>query len=861
MSKADGSVIIETKIDTEGVKQGTKEIKDELGDVGESSSKANDSIGGDLVGGFKKLGKAIAAAKVVEKLYEFGKEAIELGSDLQEVQNVVDVTFTTMSDKVNKFAKDAQKSAGLSETMAKKYVGTFGAMADSFGFTEAEAYEMSTALTQLTGDVASFYNLSQDEAMNKLKGVFTGETEALKELGVVMTQAALDNYALANGYEKTTAAMTEQEKVALRYQFVMDQLSASSGDFVRTQDSWANQSKVLSLQWESLMATIGTGLITALSPGLEFINNKALPALEKLAERFAKAMDPAPSKKLSKSLGEFEDAIASANEEFANTSSTVESNALLAERYKRRLEELEEAGLDNAAAQTEYATIVGYLNEIYPEMNLSIDAQTGALDENSRAQLQNLDAMKQRALVAAQEAQYTAVMQAWAEASTAVTNAEASLIQIEEQKGALMDEITAKTGMSMEQLRQMYNTQMLQTSAQQAGNDAMAAGVALFGAMTGAASNLTKEDMKLIKQILNLESEEAALNDTIKTGKNTVSDYDAELEKLGNTFGETGTAAGQFANQQEGVAEGLTEANQAAQDAQAQLDTLQSEYDSAKDAAYSSISSQVGLFDELTVKSSSSASQIISNWESQQAAFESYKANLEKAVDMGLDEALVKQLSDGSTESMAILEEFVSQTDVSVEDINTAFRKTEESKEIVAGAMAAVQTEMSDKLAALSGSVSSAWGDMAYTVSNKIQQMQNSINSLSGKTVSLKITTNSSSGGSHYDINSGMPRVAAASLDVPYLASGAVIPPNAPFMAVLGDQRRGTNVEAPLSTIQEAVAVVMADNIAAMMSGFGALLEESQHLRQAVASIRVGDDTIGQAYERYERKMAIVRGW
>ena len=277
MGKSDAGVIISTKLDTEDIKKGAEEIKEELEDVkeevegvGENSEKAGDAIGGELVTGFKKLGKAIAAAKIVEKLYEFGKEAIELGSDLEEVQNVVDVTFETMSDSVNKFAKDAQKSAGLSEKMAKQYVGTFGAMADSFGFTELEAYEMSTALTQLTGDVASFYNLSQDEAMNKLKGVFTGETEALKELGVVMTQAALDNYALANGFDKTTSSMTEQEKVALRYQFVMDQLAASSGDFVRTQDSWANQSKVLALQWESFMATLGTGLIDVLSPGMEF---------------------------------------------------------------------------------------------------------------------------------------------------------------------------------------------------------------------------------------------------------------------------------------------------------------------------------------------------------------------------------------------------------------------------------------------------------------------------------------------------------------------------------------------------------------------------------------------------------------
>lgn len=220
----------------------------------------------------KRIGFLVGSAFAVGKLIQFGKESIELGSDLAEVQNVVDVTFITMSDKVNEFAKNAMTSAGLSETMAKRYVGTFGAMSKSFGFSEAQAYDMSTALTQLTGDVASFYNISQDLAYIKLKSVFTGETETLKDLGVVMTQSALDQYALANGYGKTTSEMTEQEKVALRLAFVQKQLSAASGDFIRTSDSWANQVRVMQLQLQSLKATVGQGLINIFTPVLKVIN-------------------------------------------------------------------------------------------------------------------------------------------------------------------------------------------------------------------------------------------------------------------------------------------------------------------------------------------------------------------------------------------------------------------------------------------------------------------------------------------------------------------------------------------------------------------------------------------------------------
>ncbi|MBS6645891.1 MAG: hypothetical protein KH366_20135, partial [Clostridiaceae bacterium] len=220
----------------------------------------------------KKAGAALAAAFAVKKIVDFGAQCIKLGSDLAEVQNVVDVTFTQMSNQVNKFAQDAAASFGLSETMAKKFTGTFGAMAKAFGFNEQAAYEMSTTLTGLSGDVASFYNISQDEAFTKLKSVFTGETESLKDLGIVMTQAALDQYALANGYGKTTQAMSEGEKVALRYKFVTDQLSLASGDFIRTSDGWANQVRVLQLQFDSLKATIGQGLINVLTPVIKVIN-------------------------------------------------------------------------------------------------------------------------------------------------------------------------------------------------------------------------------------------------------------------------------------------------------------------------------------------------------------------------------------------------------------------------------------------------------------------------------------------------------------------------------------------------------------------------------------------------------------
>ena len=261
-----------------------------------NSSKFNKQMSGlsnninkSLLPTIKKVGAALAGSFAVKQIKQVASECIKLGSNLAEVQNVVDTTFTSMSDKVNEFANNAIELIGLSETSTKKYMGTLGAMSKSFGFTEKSAFKMSQTLTTLSADVASFYNISNDEAFNKLKSVYTGETESLKELGVVMTQAALDSYAMSNGFGKTTKDMSEAEKVALRYSFVLDKLKLAQGDFSKTQNSWANQTRILSERFNKLKATIGQGLIAALLPLIQTLNT-VLAKIQAVANAFSKLM-------------------------------------------------------------------------------------------------------------------------------------------------------------------------------------------------------------------------------------------------------------------------------------------------------------------------------------------------------------------------------------------------------------------------------------------------------------------------------------------------------------------------------------------------------------------------------------------
>lgn len=375
---ADGSVIIDTRMDTTGVQNGVSAIKKSFNGLGSA---------------VKKIGILIGGAFAVGRLVQFGKECTKLGSDLNEVQSVVNVVFPNMTEKVDEFSKKAVKTAGLSETMAKKYVGLFGSMAKQFNFTESQAYDMSTQLTQLAGDVASFYNISQDLAYIKLKSVFSGETETLKDIGVVMTQNALDEYALANGYGKTTSAMTEQEKVALRLAFVQKQLSAASGDFIRTSDSWANQVRVMQLQLQSLKATVGQGLINLFTPVLKVINI-LLGKLATLANAFKSFTELITGKKSSGQTGASgaglagTDAIADTADQYGNAADNAEK--------------LADATNDTAGA-TKKATKAakGYLGPLDEINNYSTDKSadssskvpgaTGGLADQMKDAVQNVD--------------------------------------------------------------------------------------------------------------------------------------------------------------------------------------------------------------------------------------------------------------------------------------------------------------------------------------------------------------------------------------------------------------------------------------------------------------------------------------
>ena len=273
-------LVVVITAETSKLEKGLKKTTSSLNSVQKVAKKVSSSVSNsfktlnkNVNNTFKSITKAISFAAVVAGLFKLGKTALDTASDLEEVQNVVNVTFGSAAAEINKFSKSAIKSFGLSELSAKRYASTFMAMSNGMGIATNSGKTMSIELTKLVGDMSSFYNVSQDVASTALASVYTGETESLKKFGVVMTEANLEAFALSRGITKQYSAMSQAEKVALRYNYVMAQTSQAQGDFARTSGSWANQIRILKEQYATFMGTLGTALKQVLLPLLQTLNN------------------------------------------------------------------------------------------------------------------------------------------------------------------------------------------------------------------------------------------------------------------------------------------------------------------------------------------------------------------------------------------------------------------------------------------------------------------------------------------------------------------------------------------------------------------------------------------------------------
>lgn len=222
---------------------------------------------------FSRLAKAIGLVMIARKALDTIKTGIDYASDLAEVQNVVDVTFGSATEAINSWSKECLAAYGMNEVSAKRYAGTIGAMLKSSGLAGDAIVDMSKDMVGLAGDMASFYNLDLETAFEKIRSGISGETEPLKQLGINMSVANLEAYALSQGITTAYNEMSQAEQVMLRYNYLMNTTADAQGDFARTQDSYANQTRLLSESWLEFTGVMAEQLLPVLTTIVSWLNN------------------------------------------------------------------------------------------------------------------------------------------------------------------------------------------------------------------------------------------------------------------------------------------------------------------------------------------------------------------------------------------------------------------------------------------------------------------------------------------------------------------------------------------------------------------------------------------------------------
>ena len=683
---ADGRVVFEVVGDDKGINQTIRNVTQNI----EKESKKWDRAAGDAAGesadawgaAAGKIVGALSAAGVASIMMKWGKAAIQAASDLQEVQNVVDVTFGAGAGKIDAWAKAAGKAYGLTETQAKKYTSTLGAMMKSQGIADDQILEMSTDLAGLAADMASFYNLSFDEAFQKLRSGISGETEPLKQLGVNMSVVNLEAFAMEQGITKAFSAMSQGEQTALRYQYIMKATADAQGDFARTADGFANASRRIETAMETIK-TVGGGLLmevvepltTGLASLLEKLTTKDTTVLDDIA-----AIDTKTGEKVSKIRQTAEDARLLTDElaslgDMSNLTSEGQSKWL--ETCKRLVQTLPglsaiidtqtgevkggtQAVYDYVKAWEEGQTKLAMLNAVQQKEDAisqrfsdlpGLQLDMAVAQRRVREQKKKLDQMRQELGISANGyniilkepgAVLTDAEKQWNEAVTALGTLNAEAFRAEDAYKKQADALE-EAKQALEEYKTVVEEMPGDVEAVQAAQDKL----------TQAQKEAAIASVDATKQAL------TALADYVQgvhdATRQTVDSVVKGFETIQRPTYELMRKRSDLIQQQMELNRSTKDGEQKYQELQKQIDALNDSMDKY---------STNGMQDAL---------------QSQLAFMDEYIKNLEKAQQMGLSNELLASLSDGSVESAEYLAGLVSNPE-QAKAVDALYQQVQEKK-------------------------------------------------------------------------------------------------------------------------------------------------------------------------------------
>ena len=290
-----------------------KETGSMLKDIGQSIASLAKNIGSGLVSGvktlvsqFKQLTSASSGLKNlasnlkmllgtfvgfygIRSAFNWVKDAVTSGADVAETNHIIEATFGSLAKEVDDWSQTTMDKYGIAENAAKRYAGTLGAVFQSSGVGMKESAEMSQRLVEIAGDLSSFYNIDTETVYTKLKSGMAGMVRPLRDVGIDLSVASLSAFALEQGITKSWQSMSQAEKIALRYQYILQATSNVNGDFQATSGSLANALRTLRAYAQAITETIGDGLASALRHVVGWMNTAAKAVL-RVAKAFATFM-------------------------------------------------------------------------------------------------------------------------------------------------------------------------------------------------------------------------------------------------------------------------------------------------------------------------------------------------------------------------------------------------------------------------------------------------------------------------------------------------------------------------------------------------------------------------------------------
>ena len=415
---ADGQVVYEIVGDSSKVNQTVKQVTSNIQNESKKWDQAAQGATGSMEKSFAsmagKIAGSLAAAGIGTILLNWGKAAVDAASDLAEVQNVVDTVFGDSANQIEAWAKKAGTQFGLTETQAKKFTSTLGAMMKSSGLAGSEIVNMSTDLAGLAADMASFYNLDFETAFEKIRSGISGETMPLKQLGINMSAANLEAFALAQGLEKTYAQMDQGEQTMLRYQYLMQATADAQGDFEKTSQGFANAQRRIQTALDTISTVAGGFILNTIEPlvagvanflqqitttpertvlddfnDIEVDTEGKMAALEETAAKAQAVIDLI--KEIAEETVTLNDGTTVTFENLFKDLGNVEKNGGDVRGY------LESLGVDVDAVIQKYNVwkeSTRQLTSLVPSLTSQIDAETGAIEGGTDALQANFDAWK-----------------------------------------------------------------------------------------------------------------------------------------------------------------------------------------------------------------------------------------------------------------------------------------------------------------------------------------------------------------------------------------------------------------------------------------------------------------------------------